>query len=48
MIFINKYGEEELYCDECGISLEDDDVVYKVDDRIMCIHCLKKEFKVKE
>lgn len=48
MIIINKYGEEELFCDECGISLDDDEEIYKVDDRIMCIHCLKKEFKVKE
>lgn len=48
MIVINKYGEEELYCDECGGSLEDDDEIYKVDEEILCIFCLRKKFKVKE
>lgn len=48
MIVINKYGEEELYCDECCCSLEDDDEIFKVDEQILCIHCLKAKFKIKE
>ena len=48
MLIKNEYGEEELFCDECGISLEDDDEVFKVDDQILCIHCLKSKFKIKE
>lgn len=46
MIYINRYGEEELFCDECGISLEDDDEIYKVDEQILCIDCLRCKFKV--
>ena len=48
MLVKNKYGDYELFCDECGISLEDDDEVFKVEDQILCIHCLKTKFKIKE
>lgn len=47
MIVKNRYGEEELYCDECGISLEDDDEVYDVDEQVLCIFCLRMKFKRK-
>ena len=30
MIVINKYGEEELYCDECGGEVTDDEEIYDV------------------
>ena len=49
MIVINKYGEEELYCDECGGEITDDEEVYDVDTEngaeVLCIFCLKKMFK---
>lgn len=48
MIIKNEYGDAELYCDECGLSLEDDDEVYEVDDRILCLYCLKLEFRKKD
>ena len=47
MIVINKYREEELYCDECGQEITDDEEIYKVDDDILCIFCLRNKFKVK-
>lgn len=46
MIVINKWGEEEIYCDECGTEITDDEEIYKVDDDILCIFCLRKKFKV--
>ena len=48
MIVINKYGEEELYCDECGQEVTDDEEIYKVEDETLCIFCLRNKFKVKE
>lgn len=47
MIKVNKYGEEELYCDECGGEVTDDEEIYKVDDQILCIFCLRHKFKAK-
>ena len=46
MIVINKWGEEEIYCDECGMEITDDEEIYKADDEILCIFCLRKKFKV--
>lgn len=46
MIIINNYGEEEVYCDECGGEIPEVEDVFKVDDRILCLHCLKIEFKI--
>ena len=48
MIKINEYGEEELYCDECGNEITDDVEIYKVDEEILCIFCLRQKFKVKD
>ena len=48
MIVINKWGEEEVYCDECGMEITDDEDIYKVDDELLCIFCLRKKFKVED
>ena len=45
MIVINNYGEEELYCDECGGEITDDEEIYDVEDQVLCIFCLRKKFK---
>lgn len=45
MIVINKYGEKELYCDECGGEITDDEEIYDVDEQVLCIFCLRKKFK---
>lgn len=48
MTVINEYGEEEVYCDECGDEVTDDEEIYRVEDQILCIFCLKRKFKIKE
>lgn len=48
MVIKNQYGEEELYCDECSVEITDDEEIYKVEDQILCIFCLRDKFKVKE
>jgi hypothetical protein len=47
MIFKNKYGDLELFCDECGGCLEDDEEVYDVEEQVLCIFCLRRKFKRK-
>ena len=47
MIVKHEDGEYELFCDECGLSLEDDDEVYDVDEQVLCIFCLRMKFKRK-
>lgn len=46
MIVIDNYGDEIIYCDECGGEIPEVEDVFKVDDRILCLHCLKIEFKI--
>jgi formylmethanofuran dehydrogenase subunit E len=48
MIITNRWGEEEVYCDECGMEVTDDEEIYKVDDQVLCIFCLREKFKVKD
>lgn len=33
---------EVYYCDKCGDELDE---IYDVDDKELCEHCLKKEFR---
>lgn len=46
MIIINNYGEEEVYCDECGTEILECEDIFKVDEDILCIHCIKHKFKI--
>lgn len=48
MIKTNEYGEKELFCDECGTEVTDDEEIYKVEDETLCIFCLRAKFKIKE
>lgn len=48
MIIINKYGEKEVYCDECGEEIgEECGDIYVVDDQWLCASCVLKKFRKK-